>query len=166
MNDYYRVEKDELWVYIDDASSNTITVSVDALPGLIGELLSVLGVGPLSPPSNHTMVAADADVNALRQLGSEWIKPARHGSPRRQRIYFAPLQGWYGLLIQPDRSATLRGQPVEELEARAIIARFQAAKVWFDVMTNTFYGAQIGREDFDFIVEQIRKLERGLDDPS
>lgn len=167
MHSYYQVKKDELWIHISDADSNTITVSIDILPGLIGELLTVLGVSPLEPTANHTIAALDADTGALRQLGSEWIKPARRGRPRRQRIYFDPLQGWYGLLIQSDRSATLRGEPITELEARAIIARFQKAKIYFDVLTKVFFGTEIGREDFEFIVAQIRTLERGLpDDPS
>lgn len=159
-----RVEKDELFIRISDADNNTITVFVDALPMLIGELLKVLGV-LLPIPDNYTMSTPDADIGALANLGTEWIKkPNKRARRRIHRIYFDPLHGWYGLMIQPDHSVALRGQPITELEATAIIARFREAKVYFDVPTRMFHGTRIGYEDFEFIVEQIRTLERQTDD--
>lgn len=162
----YQINQNGDFVHIADRDGNTIVISLFALPRLIHGLLRLV-YPDLPLREEHTIAAPDADSSVLAQLGKEWFKPAKRRRQVMNRIYFDPLHGWYGLLIQPDRSPTFRGHPCTEDEARAIIARFAGAKVYFNVVSKMFHGTQIGREDFAFIVEQIRTLERGLpDDPS
>lgn len=148
-----------LFIHITDDDGNTVHVTLDKLPRLLDDLLREIGVNVPSPLADHRLPAPDANVNALANLGKEWHKPAKRGRSAIRRIYFEPLHGWYGLLIHPG-SATFRGQPLADLEARGIIARFVNAKVYFDEMRGEFCGARITQEDFEFIVEQIRTLER------
>jgi len=151
--------------YVTNHKGDRIAVSWFALPRLTEDLLR-LCYPNLPLWGGHTVAAPDADVDALARLGREWTKPGRRGRDEIQRIYFDPLHGWYGLLIRPDRTAAFRGQPCSNEDMHAIHARFLKAKVYFDVLSKTFHGTQIGQEDFEFIVEQIRTLERSRpDDP-
>lgn len=107
----------------------------------------------------HTKAASDANSAALVALGKEWAKEGR------RRIYFDPLVGWYGLRIERGLQGNVvairfRGQPVSEIEAGNYIRRFQSSKLYFDYADSSFYGTGLWREDFEFIVEQIRTLER------
>lgn len=163
----YRIDyrEGDIFVGIGDDDGGKVVISVFVLPRLVDDLLRVLYPN-LPLREDHKMAVLDADVGALAQLGKEWVKPAKRGRRAINRIYFDPVHGWYGLLIDGDRNATFRGQACTREEAKAIIARLAGAKVYFDEMTNTFYGVGIGREDFEFVVKQIRVLERGLpDDP-
>ena len=160
-----------LFVRITDHEGGQITISLLELPSLLDDLLRLLYPG-MPPRENHVIAAPDTNYDALCELGKEWQRPTgrRRGGQRQDemhRIYFDPLQGWYGLLIllsaDGSRQTTFRGQPCTEDEARAIIARFVGAKVYFDVIGKAFHGTEIGRADFEFIVEQIRTLERGIE---
>ncbi|MBK8468020.1 MAG: hypothetical protein IPL32_19575 [Chloracidobacterium sp.] len=109
---------------------------------------------------HHTTLDENIDFAALTQLGSEW---AKHG---RRRIYFDPLTGWYGLRIErlPNlgtiTAVYLRGVVIPESEGRAIAARLQGAKVYYDEGDHCFHGSRLDIEDFTFIVEQIRRATR------
>ena len=167
MSDSCQVTSGQSAIIVTDADGNQITVPRAGLRDLISDLLLALGVPPLPDLANLVIAAPDANVRSLTELGNEWSRPAKKRRPAMRRIYFEPLQGWWGLLIEPGRNAQFRGEAITELEARAIIARFREAKVYFDVNKSKFCGENIDHDAFVFIVEQIRTLERSQpDDPA
>lgn len=176
----YRLYADGDYLHIDDATGNTVAIPGVARPRLAEELLrgmddleiaamlaglrrtapalaQMLGIGP-APELRHVLPAPGADVDALRELGRVWEK---HG---KQRVYFDPLQGWYGLHIERGPEGAIvairfRGQPITDREATPIIDHFREAKLWFDLADHSFHGKGLWQEDFEFIVEQILTLE-------
>lgn len=160
MSEAYRFQRDGPELTIWDATGNYVVIPAMAIRDLISDLLTELGVPPLPDLTDLVIAAPDANVQALLELGNEWRRPAKKRRLAIHRIYFGPLQGWWGLLIEPGRNARFRGEPITELEARTIIARFCDAKIYFDVGTSKFHGVNIDHGAFLFIVEQIRTLER------
>jgi hypothetical protein len=70
--------------------------------------------------------------------GKEWKRDSRH------RIYFDDIAFWYGLQCKTDPhtgrvvSATLDGLNIETTEARELLIRLKAVRVWYDVGKQTF----------------------------
>jgi hypothetical protein len=166
MSSFCQVSKQDIWISVTDTDGNTIRLSDNEAPHLIGDLLRVLGA-PIPPElTSLTVAAPDADIDALLSLGKEWIKEPTRRRPGAHRIYFEPLYGWYGVQTA-GHQATFRGQPCPLLDVLAIINRLRDAKIYYNVSSGKFCGERINEEDFRFIVEQIRTLERGLlDDPT
>lgn len=162
MSSFCQVRKEDIWLTITDADGDMIRLSADAAPQLIGDLLMALGAPVPLELTSLTIEAPDADVDALRELGHEWIKKSTQHWPGAHRIYFETLHGWYGLATSGER--TFRGERCSLLEAESIFYRFRTARVYFDVSVRKFCGQRINQEDFEFIVEQIRTLERAPTD--
>ena len=158
--DDYRTQIGGRELTIWDASGNYVVIPTTAIRDLISDLLTELGVPSLPDLADLVIAAPDANLQALIELGNEWRRPAKRRSPAMHRIYFEPLPGWWGLLIESGSNARFRGESITELEARTIIARFRDAKIYFDVTKTKFHGVNIDHDAFAFIVEQIRTLER------
>lgn len=160
MSSFCQVRKEDIWLTIIDPDGDIIRFSADAAPQLIGDLLQALGA-PVPPAlTSLTVAAPDADIDALLSLGKEWQKEPTRRRPGAHRIYFEPLYGWYGLQIE-EKQPYFRGQPCAMTEAHGVLNRLRDAKIFFNVSSKEFCGKRINAEDFRFIVEQIRTLERG-----
>lgn len=103
------------------------------------------------------------DVNALRNLGSEWMKGGKH------RIYFNNLQklaGYDGLVVDHYNtgniaSATLDGRKISNSQAGRIIGSFQSAKLWYDVLTGKWWSSGLDDDDRDAIIAEIKRQAEG-----
>lgn len=105
------------------------------------------------------------DVNALRNLGSEWMKGGKH------RIYFNDLQelaGYGGLVTDHYNSgaiasATLDGRKISNSQAGRIIDTYRSAKLWYDVLTGKWWSSGLGDDDRDAIIAEIKRQATGAD---
>ena len=105
------------------------------------------------------------DVNALRNLGSEWMKGGKH------RIYFNNLQelaGYGGLVTEHYNSgaiasATLGGEKISNSQVGRIIGSFQSAKLWYDVLTGKWWSSGLDDEDRDAIIAEIKRQAEDAD---
>lgn len=110
--------------------------------------------------AQQTIIGLDVNVEILRQLGS--VRRA-HDS---HRIYFTSLTDWYGLRIErlPKKgsiiSVYLRGEAISLSEGKAVVARLQNGKLYYDLDDRAFHGVGLAAEDFVFIVEQIQVAAR------
>ena len=160
----FAIERDHLPQVLGDllhcATDQEIRATATYLFRLHSKRAHLLDQAFTAPVGLRQILAApDANSAALAALGKEWAKEGKH------RIYFEPLQGWYGLLIERGPQGNVvairfRGQPASEVEASSYIRRFQSSKLYFDYVDGCFHGIELWREDFEFIVEQIRTLER------
>lgn len=97
-------------------------------------------------------------IQALRQIGSEWQKAGKH------RIYFNGLSAWLGLEVSRYNtgnvsSARLNGDGISNCQAKRILSRMMDAKLYYDFETKRFHGQRIDNDDFQAIVVAI-KTER------
>ena len=99
----------------------------------------------------------NGEIGKLKGLGHEWQKDGYH------RIYFDNVIELYGLKTTHYNtgnisSACLRGEKISNTQALKIRDRFvfADAKVWFDIVDGKFRGKNIGQDDFNDIVAEIR----------
>lgn len=166
---------------ISDDDDKAIFISIHALPRLVGDLLDGMSDAEIQAVRDYLMQVSsrrafildgevyapqgmryviplpNVNVEALLELGKEWSK----GNLRR--VYFDPLQGWYGLMIERKPAGAIasirfRGEPITEREAAAVIRRFAQSKVWYDFGDESFHSDGVFMDDFGFIIEQIRTL--------
>lgn len=105
------------------------------------------------------------NVNALRNLGSEWMQGGKH------RIYFNNLQelaGYGGLVTDHYNtgtiaSATLDGRKISNSQAGRIIDHYRNAKLWYDVPTGQFWSSVLDDEDRDAIIAEIKRQAEDAD---